>query len=219
MKLRALCFDFDGTLVDSEPIHLGTWNEVLKPYGLSVTVDEFKHRYVGAVAPDMAADLVKKFNIKADPVSLASAKDKKYSEWVLKNPLPLMPYARESVTTFVRKHLKLACVTGSPREIVTFSLKRLGLLKAFSVIVARNDVTKSKPDPECYFKAMGDLGVVVEAGISFEDSEAGVLAATGAGLACCGIAWESSPTHDLSAATKIFNGLREATRWVLENYQ
>ncbi len=218
MKLRALCFDFDGTLVDSEPIHLRIWNEILRPHDVSVTVDEFKHRYVGAVAPEMAKELVEKFHIKADPVSLASAKDRRYAEWVRRNPLPLMPYARESIAAFARRGAKLACVTGSPREIVTLNLKRLGIQEYFIVVVARNDVTKSKPDPECYLKAMKDLGEPVDAGISFEDSEAGVLAATGAGLACYGIAWESSAAHDLSNATKTFNGLREATRWVIEHY-
>jgi HAD superfamily hydrolase (TIGR01509 family) len=218
MKLRALCFDFDGTLVDSEPIHLRVWNEVLLPHDVSVTVNEFKHRYVGTVAPEMAKDLVEKFHLKADPVSLASAKDRKYTEWVRRNPLPLMPYARESVAAFARRGVKLACVTGSPRDIVTLSLKRLGIQEYFMVVVARNDVTRSKPDPECYFKAMKDLREPVDAGISFEDSEAGVLAATAAGLACYGIAWESSAAHDLSNATKVFNGLQEATGWVIEHY-
>jgi HAD superfamily hydrolase (TIGR01509 family) len=218
MKLRAVCFDFDGTLVDSEPIHLRMWNEVLQPHNVSVTVDEFKHRYVGTVAPEMARELVEKFNIKADPSSLASAKDMKYSEWVRRNPLPMMPYARESVAAFFRCRLKLACVTGSPREIVMLNLKRLSMQEYFTVVVARDDVTRSKPDPECYLKAMKDLREPVDAGISFEDSEAGVLAATAAGLACCGIAWESSTAHDLSNATMIFNGLQEATGWVIEHY-
>jgi HAD superfamily hydrolase (TIGR01509 family) len=218
MTLRALCFDFDGTLVDSEPIHLRTWNEILKPHGVFVTVDEFRHRYVGTVAPEMAAELVKKFHIRADPASLASAKDKKYTAWVRRNPLPMMPYARESVEAFARRRIKLACVTGSPRQIVTLSLKRLGLRKNFRVVVGRNDVQRSKPDPECYLKAVRDLGESADTVISFEDSEAGVMAATGAGLVCYGIAWGSSPAHDLSAATRIFHGLREATRWVTKNY-
>jgi beta-phosphoglucomutase len=218
MKLRALCFDFDGTLVDSEPIHLHTWNEILKPYGVSVTVNEFEHRYVGTVAPEMAEALVKKFHFKADPASLAAAKDKKYIEWVQRNPLPLMPYARESVTAFSRHRIKLACVTGSPREILTLCLRRLGLQKEFTVVITRSDVAKSKPHPECYLKAMRDLGESADSSIAFEDSEAGVMAATGAGLVCCGIAWESSTDHDLSGATRIFSGLREATRWVMENY-
>jgi HAD superfamily hydrolase (TIGR01509 family) len=217
-KLRVVCFDFDGTLVDSEPIHLRVWNEILQPHDVSVTVDEFKHRYVGAVAPEMAKELVEKFHIKADPASLASAKDEKYSEWARRNPLPLMPYARESLAAFARCGVKLACVTGSPRDIVMLSLKRLGIREYFTVVVARDDVTKSKPDPECYLKAMKDLREPVDAGISFEDSEAGVLAATGAGLVCYGIVWESSTSHDLSNAAMIFDGLQEATGWVIEHY-
>ena len=218
MEVRAVCFDFDGTLVDSESIHLRLWNEVLQPYGVSVTVDEFKHRYLGCVAPEMAADLVKKYRIRVNPAKLSSDKDKRYAEWVQRNGLPMLPYAREAVAAFSRRFMKMACVTGSPRKIVIQTLGRLGLLMDFTIVVARDDVARSKPDPECYLKAMKSLGESVDAGISFEDSEAGVLAATGAGMICYGIAWESSTAHDLSEATKIFNNLREATLWVVENH-
>jgi HAD superfamily hydrolase (TIGR01509 family) len=218
MELHAVCFDFDGTLVDSEPIHLRVWNEILEPYGVSVTVNEFKHRYLGTVAPEMAKALAERFHIEADPAALASDKDKRYTEWVRLNPLPTMPHAREAVSAFARRRIKLACVTGSPREIVTLTLERLNIRQYFSVVVARNDVTRSKPDPECYLKAVKGLGETVDASLSFEDSEAGVMAATGAGIVCYGIAWESSTAHDLSAATKIFNGLREATRSAIKDY-
>jgi HAD superfamily hydrolase (TIGR01509 family) len=218
MTLRAVLFDFDGTLVDSEPIHLRMWNEVLWPYGVSVTVNDFNQRYLGAVAPEVARQLVLRNHLDADPMGLAAEKDTRYARWVKQNPLPLMRYASESVTAFAKRAMKIACVTGSLRETVTLSLKRSGLLKKFGVVVTRDDVTKSKPDPECYLEALRRLGEPADKAIAFEDSEAGVASATGAGVTCYGIVNDSSKDHDLSRADRTFAGLHEATRWVTENY-
>ena len=218
MTLQAVLFDFDGTLVDSEPIHLRVWNEVLRPYGISVSVNDFNHRYLGAVAPEMARQVVERNHLDADPALLAEKKDRMYAEWVRENPLPLMGYARESVDAFAVRHMKLACVTGSTREIAEQGLQRSGLLEKFSVLVTRDDVTNSKPDPACYLQALRRLGEPAESAIAFEDSEAGVASATGAGLVCCGIVNEASKDHDLSRASMTFPGLQEATRWVIKQY-
>ena len=218
MNLRAVLFDFDGTLVDSEPIHLRVWNEVLRPYGVSVSVNDFNHRYLGAVAPEMARQVVLRYHLKADPVLLAVKKDRMYAEWVHANPLPLMKYARESISDFALRHMKLGCVTGSIRETVELSLRRSGLLEKFDVLVTRDDVDKSKPDPECYLQALRRLGTPAGIAVAFEDSEAGVASATEAGLVCCGILNRASKDHDLSRASLTFTGLQEATRWVIEQY-
>jgi HAD superfamily hydrolase (TIGR01509 family) len=218
MALRAVLFDFDGTLVDSEPIHLRIWNEVLRPYGLSVSVNDFNQRYLGAVAPEMARELVLRNHMDVNPVALAGEKDRRYARWVQENPLPLMGYAFESVTAFARCGMKLACVTGSPRKTATLSLKRSGLLEKFNVVVTRDDVNRSKPDPECYRQALRRLDEPADRGIAFEDSEAGVASATDAGVVCYGIVNASSKEHDLSRATRRFPGLYEATQWVTQRY-
>jgi beta-phosphoglucomutase-like phosphatase (HAD superfamily) len=218
MALKAVLFDFDGTLVDSEPIHLRIWNEVLRPYGLSVSVDDFKQRYLGAPAPEMARELVERNHLDVDAGELAGEKDRRYAIWVQENPLPLMGYAFESVRTFSRCGVKLACVTGSPRQAVTLGLKRSGLLEMFDAIVSRDDVNRNKPDPECYRQALRRLDEPADRGIVFEDSEAGVASATGAGLVCYGIFNGASKSHDLSLAAKTFSGLYEATQWVVRGY-
>lgn len=218
MTLQAVLFDFDGTLVDSEPIHLRVWNEVLRPYGISVSVNDFNHRYLGAVAPEMARQVVERNHLVADPALLAEKKDSLYTKWVRENPLPLMGYARGSVNAFALRHMKLGCVTGSTRETAELGLRRSRLLEKFNVLVTRDDVIKSKPDPECYLQALRRLGEPADGAIAFEDSEAGVASATGAGLVCCGIVNEASKDHDLSLASLTFPGLHEATRWVIEQY-
>lgn len=218
MILRAVHFDFDGTLVDSEPIHLQIWNAVLRPHGVAVSVNDFYQRYLGTVAPEVARQLVMRNHLDLDPVALAAEKDRRYTRWVQENPLPLMKYAFESVAAFASRSMKLACVTGSPREVVTRSLKRSGLLEMFDVVVARDDVNRSKPDPACYRQAMKQLDEPAERSIAFEDSEAGVASASEAGLVCYGIVNQASKDHDLTRAARTFPGLYEATRWVIEHY-
>ncbi|MEJ2726620.1 MAG: HAD-IA family hydrolase [Deltaproteobacteria bacterium] len=183
-----------------------------------MSVNDFNQRYLGAVAPEMARELVERNHLDVDPGALAGEKDRRYAGWVEENLLPLMGYASESVTTFSRCGMKLACVTGSPRQTVTLSLKRSGLLEIFDVVVSRDDVNRSKPDPECYRQALRRLEEPADRGIAFEDSEAGVASATSAGLVCYGIVNEASKDHDLSLATRRFSGLCEATQWVMERY-
>jgi beta-phosphoglucomutase len=137
---------------------------------------------------------------------------------VEENLLPLMGYASESVTAFSKCGMKLACVTGSPRQAVMLSLKRSGLLEIFDVVVSREDVSRSKPHPECYQQALKQLDESADRSIAFEDSEAGVASATDAGLVCYGIVNAASKDHDLSRAARIFPGLYEATHWVIERY-
>jgi HAD superfamily hydrolase (TIGR01509 family) len=162
--------------------------------------------------------MVERNHLDVDPALLAGEKDRRYSQWVQENPLSLMKYARESINAFALRNMKLACVTGSPRETVTLSLKRAGLLERFNVLVTRDDVTKSKPDPECYLQALKGLDGSADSAVAFEDSEAGIMSATRAGLLCYGIVNKASKDHDLSRASRTFPGLQEATRWVIERY-
>lgn len=217
--LKGILFDFDGTLVDSEKIHFALWNQVLQPYGVSLSPQAYRDEYAGKTTPQNAEDLVRTFGLLEDPPQLAAEKQARYYDWLQAAELPLMPYAREAVAFFFSKGLKLAVVTGSTKPGVLLSLERCGLLPYLLAVVTRDDVEHSKPHPESYQQAVAALQLTTGDCIAFEDTENGLKSAKAASVACYAVRTEFSATHDFSLADWVFDDLQEATAWVASAYR
>ncbi len=205
--IRALLFDFNGVLVDDEPLHLELFQRVLGEEGVPLTAPDYYARYLGLDDRGcFAAALAAAGEEATVPrlMRLIARKASYYRERVLADGYPAFPGAAELVAAAAARGWLLGVVSGALREEIEGALRQLGLAAHFKVIVAAEDVAEGKPDPEGYRQALDALNsrpplperlVHPHEVLALEDSPAGIQAAAAAGLLTLGVA------HTYDAAT------------------
>lgn len=225
--LRAVLFDFNGVLVDDEPIHLATFQKVLDEEGISLSEEEYYARYLGLDdRACFAAVLAAAGEAATVPrlMRLIARKSSYYQERIRRSGYPFFPGAVELVRDLAARGTMLGVVSGALREEVEGALRQAGLLDNFKVLVTAEDVTESKPAPEGYQRALEALNSVPPLPerllhphevLAIEDSPAGLAAAAEVGLATLAIA-HSRPTGRLEGADAVAATLGEVTPERLE---
>jgi beta-phosphoglucomutase len=217
--LQAVVFDFDGIIVDSEPLIARVYQQMAEGEGWNLTTDEYYRDYL---ALDDRAAIEHLFRSHGKELSWAQRnnlldwKAKTYLDAIRSNGLPPLPGAVE----FVRQcssQVPLAIASGSLRHEVEYLLARLQLQKEFAVISTADDCERSKPDPEVYLNALAGLrqsglfpgeGLEPSRCLAIEDAPAGVQAAQAAGLKCVAVA-HSRPPEELLHADWVFQCFAE----------
>lgn len=216
-KYKALLFDLDGTLVDSEPFHFGTWNALLAESNVQLEYTDFLKNYAGIPIPGNAARLKELYQIETPIETLISRKEQMTVEGLQTSVIGLMPHVQETLDFFRSKNIKMALVTASTRNDVNGMFRNNRLDKYFDLMITRTDVTKSKPDPECYNMAVEKLGLEKSECLVFEDTLNGLRAAKAAELTCFAIQHNIEDHVKLSAADKIFLDFRVVKEFLVEN--
>jgi beta-phosphoglucomutase len=207
MALKAVFFDFNGVLVDDEPLHWELLNETLEPYGIRVPFQEYKDRLLGF---DDKGALQALLRNKADAPSEASIEAliaKKADRYAELAPVSVRPFKEtlrflESIPrTIVR-----GVVSGALRPEIEAFLERYGLKGDFQFLVASEDTQQSKPHSACYQKAYEQAKALTfqqrlspEECLAIEDSSEGISSAKGAGLRTLGLL-HTYPANRLRAA-------------------
>jgi beta-phosphoglucomutase len=179
-KYEAILFDFDGVLVDSEPVHFVCWQEILKPFGLELDWKTYCEQGIGVSDRAMLAVLCKQSDPPLDIELLAAEYPRKkdmFRTRMLATPAvsPAVIDLLNSLTGY-----KLAVVTSSGRNEVEPILEASGVRSRFDAAVFGGDVQNLKPAPDPYRLAVERLGVA--RALVIEDSEAGVASGHAAGL-------------------------------------
>jgi beta-phosphoglucomutase len=217
--LKAILFDLDGTLIDSEFFHLDCWNEILAESNVQLTYDDWVKNYAGIPLPVNAQRLIDKYGILTPYDELVARRENLTLERFKSNDVPLMPFVLENLEFFAAKGLTLALVTSSPRNDVEAIFERNGLKHFFKFTITRSEVENSKPHPESYETCVRELGLSKNECIVFEDTINGVKAAKAAGLVCYAIQSNTAEHHKLEAADKIFLNFNEAKDYLLATKQ
>ena len=214
MPIKAVLFDHDGTLVDSEPMHFQMWQDVLATYGVTLSEQLYKDHYAGLPTAANAVDIVARFALNEAPNTLAETKNSVTRAFFARTACPLMPGVTDVLPLFRRSGLRLAIVTGAGSNAVQATLSAHSLHEYFETVVSADDVTHSKPAPDSYLLAIERLGLTPSECIAIEDTEHGLKAATSAGVACIAIPTDMSRHHDFAKATAVLNELNTAASWI-----
>lgn len=222
--LRALIFDFNGIIVDDEPIHFELFKQVLAEEGIKLTEADYYARYLGFDDRGAFTAAYREHGRSLDEKLLARLIDRKtiYYQSEIRSKVRIFPGVEKLVTTLVPV-LPLAVASGALRQEIETILSAAGLLKHFAVIISAEDVDHGKPEPEIFLKALARLNAQVEDGhpidaadcLVIEDSKEGIRGARRAGMKCLAVS-NSHPTELLQEANAVVRSLEEVDLSLLE---
>jgi HAD superfamily hydrolase (TIGR01509 family) len=180
--IKALIFDFDGLIMDTESPVVDGWKAVYSEYGQEFPLHTWLHMVVGATAAnfDPAAHLAALTGLMLDQPALQE-RVRLYRQQKLA-AVTALPGVNDCVEAAGRLGLRLAVASSSPRAWVEGYLHQLNMFDDFEVLICREDVRQVKPDPQLFLRAREALGLEVDETLVFEDSPSGVLAARRAGM-------------------------------------
>lgn len=201
--IKAVIFDMDGVIVDSQPGYLEVDMKLLKDLGVDMTKEDYDS-YIGTTTAYVWGAIREKFRLKQTTEELVNMERTAYLNYLQQdgNVKP-MDGVKETIELLRSKGMKLAVASSSPIKVIEFTVKALKLGSYFDEIVTGDYVKRSKPEPDTFLYAAEKLGVPSNECIVIEDSNNGVIAAKRAGMKCIGYVSPHSGNQDLSSADYI----------------
>ena len=208
-RVKAVIFDMDGLMVDTEPLSRQAWNSVLAEYGVTLD-DALYHRMIGRRADESTRMVLNRYAVPLTAAELQTRKRAAYA--ILRDQgVPVMPGLRELHREISRRGLPWAVATSSPREHAQVILRQLGWAEDCQAIAAGDEVAHGKPAPDIYLLAAERLGVAPEHCLALEDSVPGCQAAMNAGMVSIAVPGPHAQTADFPFAHHVFSSLHEVT--------
>ena len=196
--IRALVFDFDGLILETEVPALQSWAEIYREHGREIPMDEWNALLGSARGFDpgehLAALIGEGFDVAAARARRMSRRDE------LIAALDVMAGVRDHITGARRLGLRLGVASSSTRGWVLGHLERLGIHEHWDVVRCREDVAATKPAPDLYLAVLDALSVSGHEAIAFEDSPNGIASAKAAGMWCVAVPNTLTRDLDLSQA-------------------
>lgn len=210
-RIKAVLFDMDGVLINSEPMHYRMWKEAFHDHGLEISYDVYK----GCIGTTYAflMDLIWE-NYSRDfrgDQKLIEERAVIEARMLKEEGFPEMPGVREMVRRLHEAGFLLAVASSSPLERIKAAVDYIGAGQYFSLLNSAENVAHSKPAPDIYLDTAKRLGAAPEECIVLEDSENGSIAAVSAGMICVGLDNPDSGEQNLEHAAVIIRTLQEFT--------
>jgi len=217
-ELRLVVFDFDGVISDSEPAHFEAIRNTLKSIGIDLTWEQYCSTYLTYTDREAFQKVLQ--DRKREPTQdiINELVEKKRIEFAhfLDSNLKIMPGAPELLADLNKYQIPCGICSGSIRSEIEFVLRQTDLFQFFRFIVASEDVSRNKPDPQPYLLSMqlgrefvnGDRELSPLECVVVEDSFGGIQAAKAAGMLCLAVT-NSYPADKLQQADKVVDELTE----------
>jgi len=193
---RVLLFDLDGTIAETDSLHLPTWVDALHPYGVEVDEEFYGDRISGRNTEEIVRELLPGLPDEQGR-SIGDAKEASFRERV--SELEPMPGLVDFIERGRKRGMWIALVTNAPEANVETILLALKLRDFFDVVVLADEVEAVKPDPAPYRAALEKTGAPAGEALAFEDSVSGISSSVAAGIPTVGIASSQEPKKLLGA--------------------
>ncbi len=211
----AMIFDFDGVILDSEPLHYEACCIALKALNINLTYKAYKTEYLGLSDKEMFPQLVMNHGLYLSSKEINTIIDKKIESYAhlinSRNKLPFIQGVEQLILQNKQINIKMAICTGSTKTELFPILERFkhgNLSHFFDAIITSEDVQYGKPSPEGYQLCLEKLKADPKQTVAFEDSAYGIEAAKKAGLKVYALD-TSHPRHELHQADKIISSFEE----------
>jgi HAD superfamily hydrolase (TIGR01509 family) len=205
--IKAIIFDFDGVILDTEMPEFQSWQEVFAEHGCELKLEVWAQAIgTAATAFDPYAHLASMAGA-VDVDAIRARRRPRHAELIAAEAV--LPGVRDWLEAARSLKLKLAVASSSPTDWVAGHLERLGLDEYFECLKCADHVVKTKPDPELYASVLEALGLSANEAMAVEDSPNGVRAAKAAGLFCVAVPCSLTRGLDLDAADMRLTSLAE----------
>lgn len=194
--IKAIIFDMDGVLVDSEPFHIEIEKQHFLLNKLSVSIEEHS-QYMGVASDVMWREIAEHHSINVSVEDLIEQfKIKSIQYFSELDEIPVMPGLIDLLEKLRDKNFPMAVASSSYPEIIKIILEKTGIQKYFQVVVSSQEAGKSKPEPDVFLLAARKLGIPAKDCLVVEDSANGIKAAQAAGMSC--VAYQGSGANPQS---------------------
>jgi HAD superfamily hydrolase (TIGR01509 family) len=210
--IKAIVFDFDGLILETETPDFEAWSEIYREHGHELPRERWVENIGASAWPFDALEHLASLVRDPAPLDRDAVRAKQEARKVeLVAALEMMAGVRDYLRDARRLGLKVALASSASEAYIWGHLNRLALRDAFDVVVCRDHVARGKPFPDLYLRAVRDLGVTAVEAIAFEDSRNGIAAAKAAGLHCVAVPNPMTSGLDLSAADLRLDSLAALT--------
>lgn len=195
--MKAIIFDMDGVIVDSEPLHFELERSLLEELGGKITKEEHKS-FVGTTDYHMWSTFKEKFNLKPSVEEMIEMKKERFIENIYR--IELVENFQEFMLTLYNEGYPMALASSNNKKAVNAIIKKFDLDRYMELFISGEEVSKRKPDPEIFLTVAEKMKIEPTACLVIEDAYNGVRAAKAAGMKCIGFQNKNSGNQDLSKA-------------------
>lgn len=214
--IKAVLFDMDGLMIDSEPLHYQAFNTIFQKYGKFLSKEENDQRYIGITDTDAAEDMVQRFGLPISANQLVQEVQDKYKK-IIVHGIPGQPGLLELLKDLKDHGYQTSIASGSTIEEIEMVIKGLGIGGYMDSYTSAYEVDKGKPAPDVFLKAAERLEVRPEECLVLEDAPSGILAAKLAGMLRYAIPTEQTKDKDFSQANRVLGSLSEVFKCLQED--
>lgn len=215
--MKAVLFDMDGVIIDSEPIQSQAHEIFLSKYNIKpIFNDSGLIQTVGLTGEESYLEILDRHELKEEVKVMQTEVRSIFTKLITKNPKP-MAGLNQLLTILLANKIRIAIASSRIEEMVHIVLNKMKINDKFEVIVGANFKLRRKPAPDIYIKCATDLGLPPSVCVAIEDSETGVESAKSAGMKIIAVPNKYTKHHDFSKADKIVGSLQEVTLKMLNN--
>jgi HAD superfamily hydrolase (TIGR01509 family) len=205
---KAIIFDMDGVISDTQKFHAEVESLLLKTFDIDMKPEEITKIYAGVADEKMFAQIFKNHGIKVDSVEKIVFKKWDLMRKVAHGKITEIPHAVELIQTLKKNGFKLAIASASTKAFINEVLLSLNISKYFDTIVSAQEVQNGKPSPDIFLLAAQKLGIQPEEAVVIEDGKSGMIGATAANMKSIGLVTDVNADYP---ATQLVSSLDEIT--------